>query len=596
MVFIYHTPAAIINTKKAAKSTVGSGGCRERENGNLVDFLRRKMEKRVRIDPKVKYIHEGAFRGFTSLQSIEIPDTVTFIEPRAFAGCTSLSKVIISPSSKLTSIGDGAFSGCTSLTNFDMPCGVGNIGQCCFQGCTSLSSLYIPSSITTIRISTFRECKSLCTISIPSVVEVKSAAFQDCSSLSTIHAPLIITIWHKVFQGCSSLRRISLHNVTSCGNSVFRDCISLTHVDMPLVMSVNKYTFRGCTSLTHVSMPKVKIIGQVSFEGCISLHNVDMPQVTAIQESAFRRCSSLKHLYMPLLSEIGSQAFRNATSLTRLMGMPKIIKLGVESFRGCQSLEIFYYNSGGLSFLSWNVFADCPNLVLLTEHKKYNSHWCDADLPILNPQDMRRCIDALASNDGDDDKVPTVEKKTNEYENDPPLVVHDELQEKHMDALQDIICKQCPRASQRARQSRLTILHFLVYFQTTNVHDMVHQLLSKYPLLTTTKDMMGYSPLDHVMLQCSKDDHLPQHKLQVYKLLSQGFGNKIVHQILESKLHWNVKKAIVSAKIDGLVLHHEVSGLLPFMYIAESELFNQMYEVTHVYELLILRPDVLEVL
>ena len=62
---------------------------------------------------KVVGITQAAFRGYTAIKVVKIPDTVTEIGNFAFADCTSLKKVIISDS--VTKIGIGAFSGCISL-------------------------------------------------------------------------------------------------------------------------------------------------------------------------------------------------------------------------------------------------------------------------------------------------------------------------------------------------------------------------------------------------------------------------------------------------------------------------------------------------
>lgn len=58
-------------------------------------------------------IGESAFSGCISLESIELPDSVTKIESKAFRSCTSLQSIEI-PNS-VTEIGFAAFGHCTSL-------------------------------------------------------------------------------------------------------------------------------------------------------------------------------------------------------------------------------------------------------------------------------------------------------------------------------------------------------------------------------------------------------------------------------------------------------------------------------------------------
>ena len=67
----------------------------------------------ITIPNSVTYIGSEAFRGCTQLESISIPDGVTTIDSAAFYYCTNLESVIISDS--VTSIGKGALYGCSSL-------------------------------------------------------------------------------------------------------------------------------------------------------------------------------------------------------------------------------------------------------------------------------------------------------------------------------------------------------------------------------------------------------------------------------------------------------------------------------------------------
>ena len=67
----------------------------------------------------------GAFENCSSITSVTIPDSVTWIGDGSFRGCESLETIDI-PSS-VTSIGYNAFEGCVSLTSVTIPDGVTNI-------------------------------------------------------------------------------------------------------------------------------------------------------------------------------------------------------------------------------------------------------------------------------------------------------------------------------------------------------------------------------------------------------------------------------------------------------------------------------------
>lgn len=62
-------------------------------------------------------IGPNAFRGCSSLTSINIPNGVISIGGFAFYGCSSLPNVTIG--NKVTSIGDYAFEDCSSLTSIN---------------------------------------------------------------------------------------------------------------------------------------------------------------------------------------------------------------------------------------------------------------------------------------------------------------------------------------------------------------------------------------------------------------------------------------------------------------------------------------------
>lgn len=89
-----------------------------------------------------------AFIECTSLKSVSMPESMTWIGDSAFAGCTGLEQVEISPN--LTTIGPNSFYSCNGLTSVVVPDKVTSIGSLAFFGCLNLESITIPASVTTL--------------------------------------------------------------------------------------------------------------------------------------------------------------------------------------------------------------------------------------------------------------------------------------------------------------------------------------------------------------------------------------------------------------------------------------------------------------
>jgi hypothetical protein len=98
--------------------------------------------KEVSMSGGVTEIGKQAF-GFTGLESIQIPDGVTFIDYGAFYGCKNLLTAVI-PSS-VTQLGSATFCNCENFKTLYCnaavpPSGAGNL----FAGVTSDYTIYVP--------------------------------------------------------------------------------------------------------------------------------------------------------------------------------------------------------------------------------------------------------------------------------------------------------------------------------------------------------------------------------------------------------------------------------------------------------------------
>ena len=286
-------------------------------------FYNNKTLQSINIPSSVTNIGKGAFYGCSGLTSIEIPSSVTSIGTDAFYKCSGLESITVSGTGgtytaqgnclikgtelvagcktsviptdgSVTSIGDYAFNGCSGLTSINIPSRVTSIGNYAFDGCSGLTSIQIPNSVISIGESAFYECSSLTSINIPSsLTSIGTNAFCGCSSLTSIEIPSSVTsIGESAFSGCSGLTSITIpSSVTSIGTWAFERCIGLTSV-----------TFEEGSKLTS--------IGDRAFDGCSGLTSITIPSsVTSIGESAFSSCSGLT-----TINFTGTQAQWNAIS------------------------------------------------------------------------------------------------------------------------------------------------------------------------------------------------------------------------------------------------------------------------------------------
>ena len=179
----------------------------------------------------------GTFQ-YSSLTSITLPYTMTSIyygndSYSAFTSCEKLTSVTFAngPNGEapvITSIGDYCFNYCSALETITIPDTVTYLGQYTFGGCTNLTNAILPtnSEFTIINYGTFTYCSALETITIyNNVTSIYPAAFGFCTKLNTI------TIYNSVnniasnaFGGCSALQNSSNYgtlNTDSTSNYVY---------------------------------------------------------------------------------------------------------------------------------------------------------------------------------------------------------------------------------------------------------------------------------------------------------------------------------------------------------------------------------------
>lgn len=219
----------------------------------------------------VQVIKEGAFKGCTSLSTINLYDDNYAINPDK--DISGHDNVFTFPYSVTRC--DGSSRQNTNHYTFEGTCptkvlfspNMMHVGAFAFHNVTSL---------TEVKVEQFEKSKML---------TIKASAYQGCTNLETIELPLnIIRIENSAFYGCEKLNNIS--------------------VDQLKIVAINGGTFYNCQSLEQLKLPEtISSIKSDAFYRTYNLNYVVLPaSVTEVLSRAFTECRQGKvepmHVYI----------------------------------------------------------------------------------------------------------------------------------------------------------------------------------------------------------------------------------------------------------------------------------------------------------
>jgi hypothetical protein len=259
-------------------------------------------------------IGEYAFYGCSSMDALNIPNSVTEIGQYAFADCYGIET--ITGGEGLTVLGDYAFSNCAKVESFVISDNLTSLGIGVFNGWTSLKNLsagsnldyafkdgvlynaaytkiiyvaasaegefVIPETVTSLAEGLFAGSKITSIVLPDTITEIPAKAFQDCRNLTSVKMP-------------AALEKI--------GDDAFKNCVSLQSINIPKTV----YSTFDCEVMDlsgdgrqvgFFLKEKADGIGNGAFYGCTSLENVVFEEGgtrrLSIGAFAFYGCTSLK--------------------------------------------------------------------------------------------------------------------------------------------------------------------------------------------------------------------------------------------------------------------------------------------------------------
>ena len=251
----------------------------------------------------------------SSLYSLTIPASITYIAPDAFKGSYSsrshIKEFIVDENNTEFASIDGnlytkdgktllRYAGGKEDTSFTVPSGVAIIGRNAFANAMNLESVFVSEGVEVIKESAFFYCVNLKTISLPeSLKVVEGGMFYTCENLKSVYFPNGIEemgAW--MFQYCRNLESVHLpEGLTEIPDGLLWCCYELKEVNIPEgVTKIGEQSFISCASLTEITLPEgLTSIGPSAFKGCAGLTEIRIPaSLTYIGSSAFVDCESVE--------------------------------------------------------------------------------------------------------------------------------------------------------------------------------------------------------------------------------------------------------------------------------------------------------------
>lgn len=240
----------------------------------------------------MKFKDEDDLLNYLSRQDIGIfyQQDTRFAKRTIYVGDKRLTEVNLPDTT--TNIQWYEFAGWTDLKNIVIPPKVQEIGDCAFENCDNLETITILAPLKKIATNCFSNCNALKGVYITNLSAwCNIVLYDDDGPLNYAH--------HLFLNGKEVTNLIIPNDVTEMQTMAFAGCYGLTSVTMNDELTyTGGGTFKNCINLKNIDFGKgLKIIGGQSFYNCQSLTSVSLPDnIKKIHDGAFAECINLQKI------------------------------------------------------------------------------------------------------------------------------------------------------------------------------------------------------------------------------------------------------------------------------------------------------------
>ena len=309
----------------------------------------------------------GGAVGLTSVQSVTVSDSVTYIGERAFRDCYSL--VSIKLSENITEIHDETFYNCFNLRSISIPEKVERIGYNAFRFCSDLMTVDMPNHPVLIEQGAFANTG----IYKNEGAWVDGVLYVDGHLIS---GDQFRGEEYTVLPGTYSIAQFAFFAPTS-------DVFPLKKLTIPdSVGIIGEYAFSGCYNLEYITMSQnVTYIGGNAFRGD-KMNPFELPQTLEyIGTGNFNKEGFYSSRLPDKLTVIESDSFAGSAFEGLLVLPENLERLEMWAFRDCEIDEVIVpksIKSFDISAFGYDVYFE-DSSGFITQYPNYYYCGTEAD-------------------------------------------------------------------------------------------------------------------------------------------------------------------------------------------------------------------------